>query len=78
MGDRVELTGQLLSIALGPGLLGQIYDGLQIPLYTRAEDHGFFLKRGAQIEPFDMEKSWPFEPACQTGDRLPPGGLACL
>ena len=40
MGDRVELTGQLLSIALGPGLLGSIYDGLQIPLYKMAEENG--------------------------------------
>jgi V/A-type H+-transporting ATPase subunit A len=75
VGDRVELTGQLLSIELGPGLLGSIYDGLQIPLYEMAATHGFFLKRGAQIEPFDMEKPWPFEPACKAGDQLLAGQL---
>jgi V/A-type H+-transporting ATPase subunit A len=73
VGDRVELTGQLLSIALGPGLLGSIYDGLQIPLYDMAEENGFFLKRGAQIDPFPMDKPWPFQPACQAGDRLSAG-----
>ena len=75
VGDRVELTGQLLSIELGPGLLGSIYDGLQIPLYKMAEEHGFFLKRGAQIEPFDMDRPWTFEPACEAGDSLPAGGV---
>ncbi len=75
VGDRVELTGRLLSIALGPGLLGSIYDGLQIPLYKMAEEHGFFLKRGAQIDAFDMEKPWAFQPACQAGDQLVAGGV---
>ena len=75
VGDHVELTGQLLSIALGPGLLGTIYDGLQIPLHKMAEENGFFLKRGAEIDPFDMEKSWEFHPACKPGDHLPAGGV---
>ena len=75
VGDSVELTGQLLSITLGPGLLGTIYDGLQIPLYAMAEENGFFLKRGAQIDPFDMEKPWLFQPACEAGDYVPPGGV---
>ena len=75
VGDRVELTGQLLSIVLGPGLLGTIYDGLQIPLYKMAEDHGYFLKRGAQIDPFDMDKPWPFAPACQVGGHLSAGDV---
>ena len=49
VGDRVELTGQLLSITLGPGLLGGVYDGLQIPLYAMAEKNGYFLQRGARL-----------------------------
>ena len=73
VGDRVELTGELLSIALGPGLLGSIYDGLQIPLYEMAEENGFFLKRGAQLEPFPTDKQWPFQPACKEGDQLSAG-----
>ena len=75
VGDRVELTGQLLSIGLGPGLLGSIYDGLQIPLYQMAEENGFFLKRGAQFDPFKMDQPWPFQPACKAGDQLPAGGV---
>lgn len=75
VGDRVELTGQLLSITLGPGLLGNIYDGLQIPLHSMAEQNGFFLKRGAQIDPFDMETPWSFQPSCKTGDRLSAGDV---
>ena len=45
-GDEVEFTGELLSVELGPGLLTQVYDGLQNPLNELAEQGGFFLKRG--------------------------------
>ena len=75
VGDRVELTGQLLSISLAPGLLGTVYDGLQIPLYEMVKQNDYFLKRGAQIEPFDVDKTWTFEPVCQVGDRLSAGGV---
>ncbi len=75
VGDRVELTRRMLSISLGPGLLGSIYDGLQLPLYEMAEEYGFFLKRGADIPPFDLEKDWPFQPSCKVGDRLEAGGV---
>jgi V/A-type H+-transporting ATPase subunit A len=73
IGTRVELTGQMLSIALGPGLLGSIYDGLQIPLYDMAEQNGFFLKRGATLDPFDADQRWAFHPACRVGDQLQAG-----
>ncbi|MBN1269189.1 MAG: V-type ATP synthase subunit A, partial [Kiritimatiellae bacterium] len=46
VGDHVEFTGELLTVELGPGLLGQIYDGLQNPLPELAEKCGFFLERG--------------------------------
>ena len=75
IGASVELTGHMLSIALGPGLLGSIYDGLQIPLYDMAEQNGFFLKRGAIIDPFDMEQRWEFRPTCHVGDRLQAGAV---
>ena len=45
IGDGVEQTGEMLSVSLGPGLLGQVYDGLQNPLEAIAADHGFFLAR---------------------------------
>ena len=49
VGDAVEFREEMLSVALGPGLLGQVYDGLQNPLYQLAEQEGFFLKPGVYI-----------------------------
>ncbi len=49
VGDPVEFTGELLSAELGPGLLGQLYEGLQNPLHPLAERDGFFLQRGAYL-----------------------------
>ena len=46
VGDKVELTGEMLAVTLGPGLLGQVFDGLQNPLPKLAEHSGFFLERG--------------------------------
>jgi V/A-type H+-transporting ATPase subunit A len=67
-GDEIELTGQLLSVSLGPGLLGTIYDGLQNPLRKLADLDGFFLKRGRDIEALDPTESWDFTPAVRVGD----------
>ena len=75
VGARVELTREMLSVQLGPGLLGTVYDGLQIPLYSMAEKYGFFLQRGRHLDPFDMEKTWPFEPSCRIGDHLHAGDV---
>ena len=72
-GDRVELSGQLLSVTLGPGMLGVIYDGLQNPLTLLAEQDGFFLKRGRDVEPLDNEREWQFTPICKPGDRVVAG-----
>ena len=49
VGDRAEFTGELMSVSLGPGLLTQIYDGLQNPLPELAEKCGFFLERGEYL-----------------------------
>ncbi|MCF7908399.1 MAG: V-type ATP synthase subunit A [Candidatus Omnitrophica bacterium] len=62
IGDRVEFSGQMLSVQLGPGLLGQIFDGLQNPLPELAKKCGFFLPRGLQIEALDSNKKWEFKP----------------
>ena len=75
VGDRVELTKQMLSISLGPGLLGTVYDGLQNPLYDMAEKFGFFLRRGRYLDPIDKEKKWAFHPTCAVGDRLCAGDI---
>lgn len=73
VGDRVELTSELLSVSLGPGLLGQVYDGLQKPLADIARDHGFFLPRGVRVLPLDHEKTWTFTPVVQAGDQVRAG-----
>ncbi len=73
VGDAVELSGEMLSVALGPGLLSTVFDGLQVPRAAGAEEHGFFLPRGVQIEAIDHEKKWTFEPSVSTGARLVAG-----
>ncbi|MBI3616655.1 MAG: V-type ATP synthase subunit A [Candidatus Omnitrophica bacterium] len=73
IGNAVEFTGQLLSVELGPGLLGKIFDGLQNPLPQLAEQHGFFLKRGAYLKALDEKQEWEFTPAVKVGDRVRAG-----
>lgn len=63
IGDKVEFTDLLLTVELGPGLLGKVYDGLQNPLNELAEKHGFFLERGVYLDPLEREASWEFTPA---------------
>ena len=72
-GDEVEFTGDLLSAELGPGLLGQVYDGLQNPLPLLAEKAGWFLERGIYVDPLDREKKWDFTPTAKVGDVLKAG-----
>ncbi|MBE6369602.1 MAG: V-type ATP synthase subunit A [Lentisphaerae bacterium] len=72
-GDLVEFTGELLSVELGPGLLTQVYDGLQNPLNELAEQGGFFLKRGVYLSALDYEKKWDFTPQAAVGDVLQAG-----
>lgn len=71
--DVVEFSGELLSVKLGPGLLGQVFDGLQNPLPQLAQAHGFFLKRGAYLEPLDEVRKWEFTPTVKVGDTLHAG-----
>jgi len=73
VGDRVEFTGQLLSVELGPGLLTQIYDGLQNPLPQLAEKCGFFLQRGTYLDALDRERKWAFTPAVETDTSVTAG-----
>ena len=72
VGDEVEFTGELMSVELGPGLLTQIYDGLQNPLPSLAEKCGFFLQRGVYLDPIP-NKEWEFTPVAKVGDKLRPG-----
>ena len=69
VGDEVEFTGELLSVELGPGLLTQVFDGLQNPLPLLAKQCGFFLERGVYIDPLP-DKEWDFTPTKKTGDTV--------
>ena len=68
--DTVEFTEELLAVELGPGLLGQIYDGLQNPLPELAAQCGFFLDRGVYLSPLSKEKKWEFTPSVKSGDTV--------
>lgn len=63
IGEAVECTEAPLSLTLGPGLVGTIYDGIQRPLKQMYEDKGAFLLPGQRTSPLDMEKMWNFEAA---------------
>ena len=73
VGDVVEFTGDLLSAELGPGLLGQVFDGLQNPLPRLAEECGFFLQRGTYLDPIARERPWVFTPVAKAGDKVSAG-----
>jgi V/A-type H+-transporting ATPase subunit A len=70
IGDAVEFSGEMLSVQLGPGILGMVYDGLQNPLNELAEMHGFFLKRGITLNALDFNREWKFTPAVKVGDTV--------
>ncbi|MDR0932861.1 MAG: V-type ATP synthase subunit A [Victivallales bacterium] len=73
VGDEVEFTGELLSVELGPGLLTQVYDGLQNPLPLLAEKSGFFLQRGVYLRPLDDKTKWGYTPLAKAADKVNSG-----
>ncbi|MDD5644021.1 MAG: V-type ATP synthase subunit A [bacterium] len=73
VGDKVEFSGELLSVELGPGLLTQIYDGLQNPLPQIAKECGYFLKRGVYLNALSYEQEWEFTPEAKKGDKVKAG-----
>ncbi|MBQ6734885.1 MAG: V-type ATP synthase subunit A [Lachnospiraceae bacterium] len=72
VGDKVEFTGELMSVDLGPGLLSQVFDGLQNPLPALAEKTGFFLERGVYLDAIP-DRDWEFTPTVQAGDSVRAG-----
>jgi V/A-type H+-transporting ATPase subunit A len=70
VGDPVEITDELLSLELGPGLIGMVYDGLQNPLPEMAEKIGKFLEPGHYLKALDREKSWDFTPIATVGTTV--------
>ncbi len=73
VGDKVEFKEQMLSAALGPGLLGQIYDGLQNPLPELAEKVGFFLQPGNYLHALNTECTWDWTAKVQAGTVVQAG-----
>ena len=70
VGDQVDFQDQMLSVMLGPGLLGQIYDGLQNPLPRLAEKVGYFLEPGEYINGLDSDIQWEFTPTAEVGATI--------
>ena len=74
-GEPVEPTGSPLSVTLGPGILSNIFDGIERPLRDIAEKDGAFISRGSDVEPLDTNKLWDVTLTVKTGDTLKPGDV---
>ncbi|MEC9200583.1 MAG: V-type ATP synthase subunit A [Candidatus Thermoplasmatota archaeon] len=72
-GEPVIRTGQTLSVQLGPGLLTQIYDGIQRPLPKLEETMGVFITRGVDADGLDLERKWEFNAVAKKGDEVSSG-----
>jgi V/A-type H+-transporting ATPase subunit A len=74
-GEKVVNTGAPLSVELGPGLISNIYDGIQRPLSALVEAQGSFIKRGSDIPGLPRDKKWHFKPTIQNGTEVKPGDI---
>ncbi len=74
-GEPVIGTGNPLSVLLGPGIIGQIYDGIQRPLKELSKKSGSFIGRGVTTTPVDMAKKYKFTPTVKVGDDVQPGNI---
>jgi len=74
-GEQVVGTGQPLSVLLGPGIIGRIYDGIQRPLDDIAEKSGAFIGRGITTSPVDMKKKFKFNPTVKKDDTIFGGSI---
>lgn len=74
-GDIVETTGEPLSVELGPGIIGGIYDGIQRPLTKIMEVCGNSLERGVEVTSIDRNIKWKFEPLLKKGDNVINGDI---
>ena len=74
-GEPVIATGKPLTVQLGPGILEQIYDGIQRPLPVIEEREGAFIARGIEIPGIDHEKKWEMKIQVKIGDKVGPGDV---
>jgi V/A-type H+-transporting ATPase subunit A len=72
-GEPVTGTGQPLSVLLGPGIIGKIYDGIQRPLGEIAQKSGSYIGRGVHTDPVDMKKKYHFQPIARKNDSVGSG-----
>jgi V/A-type H+-transporting ATPase subunit A len=75
LGEKVIGTGKLLSVELGPGLMGQILDGIQRPLPLIAEKFGPLIERGIEVPTIDRNKRWQFQPIISKGAKVTGGDI---
>ncbi len=74
-GMPIYRSGQPLSVELGPGLVGRVFDGIERPLELIREEQGTFIARGVQLEALDKAKKWHFTPQVEVGREVEPGDL---
>ena len=74
-GEPVESTGSPMSVELGPGLIGSIFDGIQRPLDDIMKATGNNLQRGVSIPSLKRADRWDFVPSAKVGDRVVPGDI---
>ena len=74
-GEPVVGTGQPLSVLLGPGIIGKIYDGIQRPLEEIAKKSGAFISKGISTTPIDLKKKYHFKPALKIGENVKAGTI---
>jgi len=74
-GDEVYTTGAPLSVELGPGMIEQMFDGIQRPLVGLRDEAGDFLKRGVIVNPLNREKKWEFKKVAKVGDSVEAGDI---
>lgn len=75
-GEDVETTGEPLSVELAPGMISQMFDGIQRPLDDFLEKtNSNFLERGVQVNPLDRDKKWEFKPTVEVGDYVTAGDI---
>ncbi|MBA3977094.1 MAG: V-type ATP synthase subunit A [Nitrosopumilus sp.] len=74
-GESVTGTGQPLSVLLGPGIIGKIYDGIQRPLGEIAQKSGSYIGRGVHTDPVDMKKKYHFQPVVRKNDGVGSGSV---
>ena len=74
-GDEVYTTGAPLSVELGPGMIEQMFDGIQRPLVGLRDEAGDFLERGVTVNPLNRDKKWEFKKVANVGDEVEPGDV---